>query len=50
MDLGLTNRVAIVTGGNRGIGYAVSAELLRRARTSWSRASIRRATPRRSKR
>ena len=29
MDLGLTNRVAIVTGGNRGIGYAVSAELLR---------------------
>lgn len=29
MDLGLTNRVAIVTGGNRGIGYAISAELLR---------------------
>ena len=29
MDLGLTNRVAIVTGGNRGIGYAVSAEFLR---------------------
>ncbi len=29
MDLGLTNRVAIVTGGNRGIGYAVSSELLR---------------------
>ena len=28
MDLGLTNRVAIVTGGNRGIGYAISAELL----------------------
>ncbi len=28
MDLGLTNRVAIVTGGNRGIGYAVSADLL----------------------
>jgi NAD(P)-dependent dehydrogenase (short-subunit alcohol dehydrogenase family) len=28
MDLGLTNRVAIVTGGNRGIGYAVSAEFL----------------------
>jgi NAD(P)-dependent dehydrogenase (short-subunit alcohol dehydrogenase family) len=29
MDLGLKDRVAIVTGGNRGIGYAVSAELLR---------------------
>ncbi len=29
MDLGLTNRVAIVTGGNRGIGYAISAELLK---------------------
>ena len=29
MDLGLNDRVAIVTGGNRGIGYAVSAELLR---------------------
>jgi len=28
MDLGLRNRVAIVTGGNRGIGYAISAELL----------------------
>jgi NAD(P)-dependent dehydrogenase (short-subunit alcohol dehydrogenase family) len=28
MDLGLTNRVAVVTGGNRGIGYAISAELL----------------------
>jgi 3-oxoacyl-[acyl-carrier protein] reductase len=28
MDLGLTDRVAIVTGGNRGIGYAISAELL----------------------
>lgn len=28
MDLGLTNRVAIVTGGNRGIGYAASAELM----------------------
>jgi 3-oxoacyl-[acyl-carrier protein] reductase len=28
MDLGLTGRVAIVTGGTRGIGYAVSAELL----------------------
>jgi len=28
MDLGLTNRVAIVTGGNRGIGYAISAQLL----------------------
>ncbi len=28
MNLGLTDRVAIVTGGNRGIGYAVSAELL----------------------
>jgi 3-oxoacyl-[acyl-carrier protein] reductase len=31
MDLGLTNRVAIVTGGNRGIGYAISAELLAEA-------------------
>ena len=29
MDLGLKDRVAIVTGGNRGIGYAVSAEFLR---------------------
>jgi 3-oxoacyl-[acyl-carrier protein] reductase len=29
MDLGLTNRVAIVTGGNRGIGYAISAELMK---------------------
>jgi 3-oxoacyl-[acyl-carrier protein] reductase len=29
MDLGLTNRVAIVTGGNRGIGYAISSELLK---------------------
>jgi len=29
MDLGLKDRVAIVTGGNRGIGYAVSAELLK---------------------
>ena len=28
MDLGLINRVAVVTGGNRGIGYAVAAELL----------------------
>jgi NAD(P)-dependent dehydrogenase (short-subunit alcohol dehydrogenase family) len=28
MDLGLTDRVAIVTGGNRGIGYAISAGLL----------------------
>jgi 3-oxoacyl-[acyl-carrier protein] reductase len=28
MDLGLTDRVAIVTGGNRGIGYAISSELL----------------------
>jgi NAD(P)-dependent dehydrogenase (short-subunit alcohol dehydrogenase family) len=28
MDLGLKDRVAIVTGGNRGIGYAVSAALL----------------------
>jgi 3-oxoacyl-[acyl-carrier protein] reductase len=28
MDLGLSGRVAIVTGGNRGIGYAISAELL----------------------
>jgi NAD(P)-dependent dehydrogenase (short-subunit alcohol dehydrogenase family) len=29
MNLGLKDRVAIVTGGNRGIGYAISAELLR---------------------
>ena len=29
MNLGLKDRVAIVTGGNRGIGYAVSAELLK---------------------
>jgi 3-oxoacyl-[acyl-carrier protein] reductase len=29
MDLGLKDRVAIITGGNRGIGYAISAELLR---------------------
>jgi 3-oxoacyl-[acyl-carrier protein] reductase len=28
MDLGLKDRVAIVTGGNRGIGYAASAALL----------------------
>jgi 3-oxoacyl-[acyl-carrier protein] reductase len=28
MDLGLTNRVAIVTGGSRGIGYAIAAGLL----------------------
>jgi 3-oxoacyl-[acyl-carrier protein] reductase len=28
MDLGIKDRVAIVTGGNRGIGYAVSAALL----------------------
>src|SRR4051812_21977426 len=29
MDLGLSGRVAIVTGGNRGIGYAISAEFLK---------------------
>src|SRR5262245_52995728 len=29
MDLGLKDRVAIVTGGNRGIGYAISSELLK---------------------
>ena len=29
MDLGLKDRVAIVTGGNRGIGFAISAELLK---------------------
>ncbi len=29
MDLDLKDRVAIVTGGNRGIGYAISAELMR---------------------
>ena len=28
MNLGLKDRVAIVTGGNRGIGYAISAELM----------------------
>jgi 3-oxoacyl-[acyl-carrier protein] reductase len=28
MDLGISGRVAVVTGGNRGIGYAVSAALL----------------------
>ncbi|MFL5105314.1 MAG: SDR family NAD(P)-dependent oxidoreductase [Xanthobacteraceae bacterium] len=28
MDLGLKDRVAVVTGGNRGIGYAISAGLL----------------------
>jgi len=29
MDLGLKDRVAIVTGGNRGIGFAISDELLK---------------------
>lgn len=29
MNLGLKDRVAVVTGGNRGIGYATCAELLR---------------------
>ncbi len=28
MDLGLSGRAAVVTGGNRGIGYAISAALL----------------------
>ncbi len=27
MDLGLAGRVALVTGGNRGIGYAIAGRL-----------------------
>jgi len=37
MDLGLSGRVAIVTGASRGIGNACAAELVAEARTwSWS--------------
>ena len=41
MDLGLDGRTALVTGGSKGIGLAITERLLREGGTSWSVAATR---------